>query len=245
MLRDEKLEIWPSLDLMNGKVVRLIKGDPNDMIVYSNNPIRTAKDWEKTKVDGLHIIDLDATLGLGNNSEIVKKIAQESYFPIQVGGGLHSVQDVEWALDAGADRVIVGTGLLTGQMDSKKLLNYGPEKIVVALDYSEGKIVINGWRKRLNLELRPTLQDLWNQGFRLFLTTNIQRDGTLKGLNATSIDLIDDFSGYVYVAGGIASLEDLKILKKHAFKGAILGRVLYDKVIKISDALKVARDERS
>ena len=236
------MEIWPSLDLMNGKVVRLIKGDPKNMIVYSNNPIKTAKNWEKTKVDGLHIIDLDATLGLGNNSDIIKNIAQNSNFPIQVGGGLHSIQDVEKALDVGADRAIVGTGLLTGQIDSNKLLEYGPEKIIIALDHSEGKIVVDGWKKRLNLELRSTLKNLWNQGFRLFLSTNVQKDGTLTGLNVASILIINDFSRYVYVAGGVASLEDLKILKKHDVRGVILGRALYDKVIRIGDALKVARD---
>lgn len=239
------MEIWPSLDLMNGKVVRIIKGDPKNMIVYSNNPIEVAKNWKKTKADGLHIIDLDATLGFGNNYDIIEKIVNRSSFPIQVGGGLHSIQDVEKILNIGIDRVIVGTGLFTGQIDSDKLLRYGSEKIVVALDHSDGKIVVDGWKKRLNLELQPTLQNLWNQGFRLFLSTNVQKDGTLAGLNNTSISIINDFTKYIYIAGGIASLEDLKFLKKHGVKGVILGRALYEKVIEINDALEVARNECS
>ena len=239
------MEVWPSVDLMRGKVVRLIKGEQEKMIVYSDNPVKTAENWEKMKVDGLHIIDLDAALGIGSNSEVIRKIIQKSNLKIQVGGGLHNIRDVEKIFEIGSCRAILGTGIFTGQIDRAKLLKFGAERIIVALDHSEGKIVINGWKQKLALELRPTLQGLWNQGFRLFLSTNVQRDGTLTGLDTSYLDLLHDFSEQIYIAGGISSLNDIRVLNNYKIKGAILGRVIYDRIIDISDALKVTRNECS
>jgi phosphoribosylformimino-5-aminoimidazole carboxamide ribotide isomerase len=239
------LEVWPSVDLLKGKVVRLIKGDPAKMIVYSENPLNTAERWENESVDGLHIIDLDAALGSGNNIEIIKEMIQKSKLPVQVGGGLRSIQDVENLVTIGPCRVIVGTGVLTGQIDHSELLKYGSDKIVVALDHSNGKIVVNGWKKKLDIELQPTLQDLWNLGFRLFLSTNVQKDGTLTGFDTSPLTLLNNFTKQTYVAGGISSLNDIKVLKDYKIRGVVLGRVLYDGIINISDALKVSRNECS
>ena len=227
---------------MNGKVVRLVRGDPSNMIVYSDDPIQIALEWERANVDGLHVIDLDATLGLGNNFQIIKQISKSINLPLQIGGGIHGLMDVGKAFDIGVDRVIVGTALFTGEIDVSRLLEYGQDRIVVALDHSDGWIVVNGWKKKLKLEVYPALQKFWDQGFRLFLSTNISRDGTLIGFNAAPLKTYGKFLNNVYIAGGIASLEDLRVLKRCKVRGAILGRVLYDKVIRVEEALEVAHN---
>lgn len=233
------MELWASIDLMKGKVVRLVRGDPSNIIIYSNEPLRTALQLQNTKINGLHIVDLDATLGLGNNSDIIVQIAKNVNIPIQVGGGLRSIQDVDNMLKI-VDRVIIGTGFFTGQINSSELLQYGAERIVIALDHKNGKIVINGWKEELQLDFVSALRILWDQGFRLFLSTNIIRDGTLSGFDTSIIEKLKKvYRRGIYVAGGISSIDDLLYLKSLGVKGVILGRALYDGLIKIDEALKV------
>jgi phosphoribosylformimino-5-aminoimidazole carboxamide ribotide isomerase len=240
------LEIWASIDLMNGQVVRLVRGDPANSTIYSNDPVKTAKKWEKGKVDGLHIIDLDSTLGLGNNYEIIQKVVSNLSIPIQVGGGLHYIRDIERTLDLGVERVIVGTGLYTGRLDTNQLLKFGADKIVVALDHSNGKLMINGWRRKLDLELNSELKRLSEKGFKLFLSTNVSKDGTLEGVKSPILENISkEFIKNVYVAGGIASVGDLEYLKKIGVKGAVLGKSIYDGHINIEKALQVAQNDNS
>ncbi|MGQ9781412.1 MAG: 1-(5-phosphoribosyl)-5-[(5-phosphoribosylamino)methylideneamino]imidazole-4-carboxamide isomerase [Nitrososphaeria archaeon] len=239
------MEIWPSLDLMDGKVVRLVRGDPRNMIIYSEDPLKTARDWEEAEVDGLHVVDLDAALGIGNNLYIIKKLAEKVHLPLQFGGGLHSLDDVDKAFKIGVDRVIVSTALLTGKIDALELLRYGANRVVVALDHVCGRIVVDGWRQKLHLELDPTLRAFWDTGYRIFLSTNVGRDGTLTGLDVALLESIRQFLNSMYFAGGIASLRDLEMLKINNVRGVVLGRVLYDKVIRIEEALEVARSGSS
>ena len=235
------MEVWPSLDLMDGRVVRLIRGDPKNVIVYSHDPIMTAKRWEEAEADGLHIVDLDAALGIGNNFQTIERVAGQVKLRMQVGGGIHSLEDVDRMFQVGVDRVILGTALLTGKIDASQLLEYGADRVVVALDHVDGRIVVDGWKRKLQLELYPTLRRLWNIGYRIFLCTSAERDGTLMGFNVSQLDSIRHFARNMYVAGGISSLNDLKTLKGYNVLGVILGRVLYDKIIDIKEAIEVAR----
>jgi len=233
------LELWVSLDLMKGNVVRLVRGDPSNVIVYSNKPLETALQWQSMGIDGLHIVDLDAALGLGNNLNIIIQIAKNVNIPIQVGGGLRNIRDVDNMLKI-ANRIVIGTGLFIGQINSSELLQYGAERIVIALDHKNGKIVINGWKKELQLELTSMLKDLWHQGFRLFLSTNTTKDGTLSGFDSSIIKKLEKvYLEGIYVAGGISSINDLIELKNLGVRGVILGRALYDGIIKINDIFKV------
>lgn len=234
------MEIWISIDLMKGKIVRLIGGKPDKMIIYSNDPIQTALELQKKKINGLHVIDLDATLGLGNNLDVISQLVKQIDIPIQVGGGLRSMEKIKKIFEIGAKRVIIGTGLLTGRINAFELLSYGTDRIVVALDHLNGKIVINGWREKLQLDLATALNNLYTQGFRLFLSTNVSRDGTLSGFNDNVIkNLKRKYLESMYVAGGISSINDLTILKNLGIKGIILGRAFYEGLLNIDDILEV------
>ncbi|MEM3832538.1 MAG: 1-(5-phosphoribosyl)-5-[(5-phosphoribosylamino)methylideneamino] imidazole-4-carboxamide isomerase [Thermoprotei archaeon] len=233
------MELWASIDLMKGKVVRLVRGDPSNIIVYSNEPVKIALQWQSMNIYGLHIVDLDAALGLGNNSDTIIQIATNVNIPIQVGGGLRNIRDVNDMLKI-ADRVVIGTGIFSGQINGSELLQYGTERVVIALDHKNGKIVVNGWRKELQLELTTVLKDLWHQGFRLFLSTNTTKDGTLSGLDSGIIKELEKiYLKGVYIAGGISSINDLIELRNLGVRGVILGRALYDGLMKIDDILKV------
>lgn len=237
------MEIWPAIDLFDGKVVRLVRGQPSNMIVYSKNPVDVALEWEKRNVTGLHVIDLNAALGLGNNRIIVQKICEKTRLPVQFGGGLHEIKDVEEAFNIGVRRVILGSAIFTGKLDVEDVLSFGKDKVIVALDHKSGKIAVDGWKRVLNMDISDAIRDLWAKGFRLFLSTNIHSDGTLEGVNVNYLKDIKEFLSQTYVAGGISSIADIVVLKKLNVRGIVLGRALYDKVISIDDVLEVISDD--
>jgi len=240
------LEIWISVDLMRGKVVRLVGGKPDKIIIYSDDPIQTALKLQRKKINGLHVVDLDATLGLGNNLNIISQLVKQINIPIQVGGGLRDMKKIETILEMGVKRVVIGTGLLTGRINALELLRYGAYRIVVALDHVNGKIAINGWREKLQLDLITALNDFYSKGFRLFLSTNIARDGTLNGFNDNIIKNLErKYLKRIYVAGGISSINDLITLKCLGVKGIILGRAFYEGLLKIDEVLEVVSNECS
>lgn len=240
---DEFLEIWPAIDLMNGKVVRLVRGQPSNMIIYSDNPLKVALEWEKYEVTGIHIVDLNAAFGLGNNKEIVKKICESIRLPVNFGGGLHSIKDIEEAFSIGVSRIIVGSAIFTNKLEVEDILSFGRDRIIVAIDHKNGKVTINGWKTVLSIDMYDAIKNLWSKGIRLFLSTNTQSDGTLEGVNIQYLKKIEEFLKQVYVAGGISSKKDLLILKKMNVKGIVLGRVLYDKIINIKDVIEVIKDD--
>ena len=237
------MEIWPAIDLFDGKVVRLVRGQPSNMIVYSKNPVDVALEWEKRNVTGLHVIDLNAALGLGNNRIIVQKICEKTRLPVQFGGGLHEIKDVEEAFNIGVRRVILGSAIFTGKLNAEDVLSFGKDKVIVALDHKSGKIAVDGWKRVLNMDISDAIRDLWAKGFRLFISTNIHSDGTLEGVNVNYLKDIKEFLSQTYVAGGISSIADIVVLKKLNVRGIVLGRALYDKVISIDDVLEVISDD--
>ncbi|MCX8188277.1 MAG: 1-(5-phosphoribosyl)-5-[(5-phosphoribosylamino)methylideneamino] imidazole-4-carboxamide isomerase [Nitrososphaeria archaeon] len=239
------MEILPAIDLMDGKVVRLIRGQPSNIIVYSDNPCKVALEWEKSGVPGIHVIDLNAAFGSGNNRKIVKKICENIRLPINFGGGLHTIEDIEEAFSIGVSRVIVGSAIFTRKLELEEVLSFGKDKVIVAIDHKNGKVTIDGWKTVLSIDIYDAMKSLWSRGARLFLTTNTQTDGTLEGIDIQYLKKVEEFLKQVYVAGGISSISDLLILKQMKVKGVVLGRVLYDKIIDIKEALEVAKDDCS
>jgi len=141
------MKVIPAVDLLDGKVVRLVKGDPNNKIVYSDDPVRTAKKWESEGADALHIVDLDATLTRGSNSSMVNKITEQVNIPVQVAGGIRSL-DLAQQLLKNVNRVVLGTLAYKDPTSVEKLVKeFGSDRVVVAIDQIQGKVMIDGWRK--------------------------------------------------------------------------------------------------
>jgi len=231
------MKIIPAIDLMNGQVVRLYKGDPKQKTVYSNDPVKIAKKWEADGADMLHIVDLDATLGIGSNLSIIKKILDEISIPIEVAGGL---RDESIILDMVkiSNRVVLGTLAFNDKKLLKKLLmSLGSQKIVISVDHKDGEIVIHGWQNKTGMKLIESMKEFLEMGFTEFLLTNVNRDGTMQGPDLEFLEQACSFDkANVIASGGISNIDDVKDVKEKNAFGVILGKALYENKISIRDA---------
>ena len=235
------MKIIPAIDLMEGKVVRLYKGDPDKKTIYSDNPLEIAKKWESAGADMIHLVDLDATLGRGSNFDSLKNIVKSVKIPVQVAGGLRNEKIIEEALKF-ATRVVIGTLAFKDKTALDRLLaTYGSEKLVISVDHNDGKIVTNGWKETTSLELVSTVKELVKNGFTEFLSTNINRDGTLQGpdvkwLSSLSGKFFQINNVNVIASGGISNIGDVMSVKKLNPFGVILGKALYENQVTIEEA---------
>jgi len=235
------MKIIPAIDIMNGQVVRLYKGDPKQKTIYSDNPIEIAKKWEQNGADMLHIVDLDATLGMGSNLSIIKKIIANVSTPVEVAGGL---RDESIVMDTAkiSNRVVLGTLAFKDKIILKKLLeNLGAKKIVISVDHKEGEIVTHGWQKGTGIKLIDAIKDFLAMGFSEFLLTNVNRDGTLEGPELKFLEQACQLeNANVIASGGISNIKDVQDVKEKNSFGVILGKALYENKITIEEAKKVA-----
>ncbi|MCL7399346.1 MAG: 1-(5-phosphoribosyl)-5-[(5-phosphoribosylamino)methylideneamino]imidazole-4-carboxamide isomerase [Thaumarchaeota archaeon] len=237
------MEVWASVDIISGKVVRLVRGDPNQSIVYSDDPISVARRWAQLGFDGIHIVDLDAALGRGNNFDSIKKIAENVNLPIQVGGGIRTVEIVCNYMSAGISKFVLGTVVFKKpDVFNEMLKKFGPERFVVALDFKGDNVVVEGWRSDTGTKVVDAMLWLMNKGVRRFLLTDVERDGTLLGPGLKTIIEATNVKGAsIYAAGGISSIDDVVTLGKIGVKGVILGRSIYEGMINIEDLLSIVR----
>ncbi len=235
------MKIIPAIDLMDGKVVRLYKGDPSQKTVYSDDPVKIAKQWESAGADILHLVDLDATLGLGSNLDVIKKILDAVTVPVQVAGGL---REKSLALEMArlSDRIVLGTLAFKDKELLKLLLHQlGPEKIVISVDHRDGEIVIHGWQDDAGIQLIPAIKEFLEMGFTEFLLTNVNRDGTLEGPDLEFLEQACMSSdANVIASGGISNIRDVEDVREKNAYGVILGKALYEKKISIEDAKKLS-----
>lgn len=232
--------VIPAIDIMGGNVVRLRQGDPKNSTVYGSDPLEFAKRWESDGADMLHIVDLDATLGLGSNADTIELISRESKIPIEIAGGLRSI---DRALEAAKEqnRIIVGTMALT---DRDSLLSLrdtlGPSRVVVSLDHRKGSIVIRGWTELTDMGLADTMDSLISEGITEFMLTDVNRDGMMTGPELDLFASACTRSANVIASGGITSADDIAELGKRGASGVILGRAIYEKSLSLREARDAA-----
>ena len=231
------MKIIPAIDLMEGKVVRLYKGDPNKKTIYSENPLEIAKKWESAGADMIHLVDLDATLGSGSNFEILRNIAKSANIPVQVAGGLRNEKIIENALEF-AQRVVIGTLAFNDKTTLGELLTrYGKEKLVISADHNNGLIVVNGWQQPTKISLIDAVNGFVEMGFSEYLSTSIVRDGTLQGPDLEPLKRINEIDGVnLIVSGGISNIGDVIKVKELNPFGVILGKALYENQVTIEEA---------
>ena len=234
------MKVIPAIDLMDGQVVRLVQGRPENKTIYSNNPLEIAQKWEKQGADMLHIVDLDATLSLGTNLELIKKITKNVSIPVQVAGGLRSESLISTALDF-ANRIVLGTlafkeKTLTIDLGKK----FGHNRLVISADHHDGKIVTNGWTQSSTIPLIDAIIDFKKNGFSEFLVTNIFTDGMLQGPDIQNLSKACNQNVNIIASGGISKPSDISDVKKCNAFGVILGKALYDNKITIEEAKKLA-----
>ena len=236
------LQLIPAVDLMDGKIVRLTHGDPKTAKVYDQfgGPVQTAKKWRSDGAGKIHIIDLDAALGSGDNLSVIAEIVESIDLPIQVGGGIRKVEAAEKLLKLGVNQVILGA-LAFNQPKAVTQIQreFGAESVIVALDNKDGKIMVAGWKTATGMGMKEALEKFAALGVTTFLVTSITRDGTLSGPDLDTLREACQYEGVAIIAaGGIGGLEDLRALKRVGVAGAVIGKALYEGRFTLKEALE-------
>lgn len=238
------MKIYPAVDIYDGKCVRLKEGNLGKLEVFYENPADAAKMWEQKGAKALHIIDLNGAFnGKLENRGTIEKIINSVGIPVQIGGGLRSLESIREVLDMGAARAIIGTAAV---MD-EELLEEGYkrffDKVSVSVDAKDGYVAIKGWVNVSEFSAYNFAGKIVNKGFRNIIYTDISRDGLLKGPNFDGIEKMCNVEGArITASGGITSIDDLLAIKEAGADGAIIGKALYAGVLKLEDALKAVED---
>jgi phosphoribosylformimino-5-aminoimidazole carboxamide ribotide isomerase len=241
------VKLYPAIDMLGGKAVRLVKGDFDAKKVYDEDPLSAAAGWVEEGARYLHVVDLDgARQGSPSNLHHLRRIASELGVPVQFGGGLRSAQSISNALDAGAERVILGTGALTNPGFLKDALERWPGKVLVSVDTRGGKVATAGWTDTIDLTAEEVVAELWEQGASELVYTNVDRDGMLGGPDLEEVGrLARAVRGSVIYSGGIGALADLEglaALGAPSLHGVIVGKALYERRFTVAQARVVLAD---
>jgi len=235
--------IFPAVDIRNGKCVRLLQGRFEEETVYFADPVAVAQRWESEGAEWLHLVDLDGAIspGMGNRA-IVKEIFKTLRIPVQFGGGVRKMSDLQELLEAGAERVILGTAAVEEADFLSKALARFSSKVVVGLDVKGGFIATRGWSQVEKLEGLEFARTLGQRGVQRIVYTDISKDGMLTGPNFEAIRRVAVQSGLKVIAsGGISTLQDLsriKQLEPYGVEGAIIGKALYEGRFSLREALR-------
>ena len=240
-LRHYVMNVIPAIDILDGKCVRLLQGDYSKETIFSDDPIEFAIRWSTFGAKWIHVVDLDgARLGNKVNASIIKNIVNVSDCSVQVGGGIRSYDDFKNTLDSGVNRVIVGTVAIKDKLLLKSLIEDYSEELIVSLDSRDGFAQIEGWTESTLLDSFSVIQELAYMGVKRIIYTDVERDGTNRGINFKSIEkIINNLHIPVIVAGGVTTLDDIKNLKSCGAEGAIIGRALFDGKIDLKEAMNI------
>ncbi|MFH0848728.1 MAG: 1-(5-phosphoribosyl)-5-[(5-phosphoribosylamino)methylideneamino]imidazole-4-carboxamide isomerase [archaeon] len=240
------MQILPAIDLMNGRVVRLSKGDPNTAKRYDHlgDPVKIARQWEAGGADALHIIDLDAAFNVGNNSDMITEIVDAINLPTQVGGGMRSYEYCRKMLELGIDRILLATLAFREPQTLTRLQNeFGSNRILVALDNRNGKVLVEGWKAATEFELQEALKKFSNLNVNTFLITSTAKDGTMTGPDLVTLTEACAYPNVsIIAAGGIGSLNHLAALRCIGAEGVVIGKALYEGMFTLTDALRIAEE---
>jgi phosphoribosylformimino-5-aminoimidazole carboxamide ribotide isomerase len=236
------MNLYPAIDLLKGKVVRLTQGDYNACIVYSTDPVAIAKSWENEGAKWLHVVDLEgAKTGALTNEASLAAICQNVKARIQFGGGIRELQDIEKVLALGVSRVVIGTKALEKDF-LKEAVSKFKEKIAVGLDVRQDKVKTSGWLHDGHLTLSEALKLFDKLGVQTLIYTDIERDGVLQGPSWEKLSLVlANTSARVILSGGVSQLADIEkctMLQAPNFEGVIIGKALYDKRFQLSEAVR-------
>ena len=237
------MKLFPAIDLYDKKAVRLYKGDYNEMTVYSDNPIEIAVDFENAGAKYIHVVDLEgAKDGTTPNIEIVKQIASETSLFCEIGGGIRDIETVDKYIDAGVDRVILGTAAVNDQEFLKQALSKYGDKIAVGVDIKDGFVAIKGWLEKSQYSCFKFCEMMQELGVKTLICTDISKDGTMKGTNRQLYkELSERFDVNITASGGVSSLDDIKALRELNLYGAIIGKAYYIGAINLKEALEAAK----
>ena len=237
------MNLFPAIDLIGGKAVRLIKGDYDQVTVYSDSPVKVAKYFEDCGAKYIHVVDLEgARDGTLANIDTIKAIIDGTSLFVEVGGGIRSMETVEKYIEAGAQRVIIGTAAVTDPDFLREAVKKYGNKIAVGVDIKDGFVAINGWKETSALACFDFCEQLSSLGVDTIICTDISKDGLLAGTNLELYaELSTRFNMNITASGGVSTLDDVRRLTEMNMYGAILGKAIYTGNIDLREALEVAK----
>ena len=235
--------IFPAIDLYGGKAVRLYKGDYQNMTIYSDDPLSVARDFVAAGATCIHMVDLEgARDGTTPNLAIVRDIANKTPLFTEIGGGIRSMETVRAYLEAGVDRVILGTAAVTDPDFLKEALAEYGERIAVGVDIKDGKVAIRGWLETAEDDALTFCEKMQALGVRTIISTDISKDGAMMGANHELYrTLAEKFDLQIVASGGVSSLDDVKKLRVLNLYGAIIGKAYYTGAIDLKEAIEVSK----
>lgn len=238
------MNIYPAIDIKGGKCVRLQQGDMNRVTVYDEIPARAAVKWEDMGAACLHVVDLDGAFnGRLCNTKEVEDIIKSISIPVQLGGGIRDMDTLEFLLELGVQRVILGTAALKSPGFVQRAVERFPSKVAVGIDARDGFVAVEGWQNISSVKALVFAKQMEDLGVRMVIFTDIWRDGMLKGPNFSGIaDMIENTSLEVVASGGISRLEHLVMLKSIGASGAVVGKALYTGDIDLKEALNIMKE---
>ena len=238
--------IYPAVDIKDGKCVRLTHGNENHMTIYEDDPIKQVNFFSKNGFKWVHIVDLNAAFGKRDNKKIILQIIKsfKKYIKIQLGGGIRSIEDIKFWIDAGASRIVLGTFAFKNPDLINNLSDFFSKKLALGLDIKNKKIAVNGWTKLLEIDPVKYVNQMDKKYFDKVIYTDISKDGTLKGVNilqtkkfAKSIEIP------IIASGGISNINNVKALydyKNIGISGVIIGKAIYEKKFDIKNLVKLS-----
>lgn len=238
------MKIYPAVDIINGEVVRLKKGSPDEITSYRSvgTCLEVALQWEKQGAELLHVVDLDAALGIGDNLPVIHTLLSEVSTPIQFGGGVRDIAKAERLLELGVERVVFGTlAIRKPQAVLSFLREHGFDRMVVSLDYSQGCVMVDGWRYGSSVSPTELLSQYRGEGIGHFLMTSVDTDGLLEGPDMSLSSVCGAKVSDIILAGGVTTLEDIRTLALQGFEAAVVGRALYEGEITLPMAIETGR----
>ena len=235
--------LYPAIDLVGGKAVRLFKGDYAQMTVYSDDPVAVAKDFQAAGARRMHLVDLEAAKsGVPANTETIRAIAEQTNLFVEVGGGIRNMGILETYLALGVDRAILGTAAVTDPQFLKAAVETYGDKVAVGVDLKDGYVAIKGWTETSDLTVEAFFAQMEQLGVKTVICTDISRDGAMKGTNRELYQKLSErFSIDLIASGGVSTLEDIAALKEMGLHGAIIGKAYYTGAINLTEALEAAR----
>ena len=233
------MQIYPAIDIIDGKAVRLSQGKFDEVTVFNDNPADAAKDWADAGATYIHIVDLDgARYGKSFIIDVLKEISSKYDIPVQTGGGVRTIEDVTARIEAGASRVIIGTAAVKNPELVKKAVELYGDKIAVGVDAKDGLVAIKGWEEVSNVTAVDLCLKMKEFGVKTIIYTDISKDGMMCGPNIESTkELIEKTGLDIIASGGVSKIEDLENVYNINAQGVIIGKALYNGAINLKDVI--------
>ena len=233
------MNIFPAIDIIDGKCVRLTKGIADDKTIYQYSPLDMAKTYQDAGFNTIHVVDLDATLGKGNNNQVLSQIRRKIDINIEVAGGIRSKDAIIHKINEGFNTIVIGTFAIKNIDD---VLNFDDsliEKLSIALDIKDNQIASNGWQETTNQSLQHIINKYNNRPIHSYFVTDVANDGMLSGLNMETFNSIKKLTDkHITIGGGVKDLNDIELSRSNGFNNVVVGKAIYENKISIDSLVQ-------